>query len=38
MTLDALYSLADKALYEDKDRMKNPTEFTIVPGELSEVE
>jgi diguanylate cyclase (GGDEF)-like protein len=38
MTLDSLYTLADKALYEDKDRMKGHAEFTIVPGELSEVE
>lgn len=38
MTLDALYALADKALYEDKDRMKSPEMMTIVPGEISEVE
>ena len=38
MTLDTLYTLADKALYEDKDRMKTPVEFTIVPGEISEGE
>ena len=38
MTLDALYNIADEALYEDKDRMKNPVELTIVPGEISEVE
>ena len=29
MTLDELYNLADTLLYEDKDRMKNPTELVI---------
>ena len=38
MSFEGLYSLADAALYEDKDRMKSPVELTIVPGEISEVE
>ena len=38
MSFESFYSLADAALYEDKDRMKSPVELTIVPGEISEVE
>lgn len=38
MNYAAFYNLADKALYEDKDRMKNPVELTIEPIESSEVE